>query len=117
MDPKTHTPRLNKYLTYFVESEVYKDKTGICDYGKTLVTAVFTEQREFLARKALADVDVQMTRIMDDLELTLKGERIDIRSYNDRVIDVLNAMTYIACCARNLPRSLEAIAYRRNNIL
>ena len=28
VDPKTHTPRLNKYLTYFVESEVYKDKTS-----------------------------------------------------------------------------------------
>ncbi len=107
---------LDNYIVNFVESVPYKDDANLYNSGKNAAIHVFAKHRGLLARKTLVDINLTMLKIRDDRNLS-RNEPIDLRAYNDRVIDVVNAMTYILCCAKNIPRSYSSIVKRRNNIL
>ena len=109
--------QFDNYAEYFVESQLYKDEIDLYDFGRTVTTHTFGRQRESFARKTLHGIKFTMMKVKEDRELSDKDEPIDLRAYNDRVIDIVNAMTYLLCCTRNLPRSYRSIVTRRNNKL
>jgi hypothetical protein len=115
-NPEVSREELDKYISDFIEAELYKDDVNVYQPGREAATKTFSEQRGRLARDTLRGLNLTMIKLQDDRELSGKAP-IDVRAYNDRTVDVVNGMTYIAACTQDVPRSHENITKRRNIVL
>lgn len=114
---KVKRSEFDGHLVCFNESKLYKDDLNLYPEGKDVGEDLFNEQRYRFAKKILKGMNIEIIKTKEDLEMSREFETIDLMSYNRRVIDIVNGMTYILCCARNIPKSYGSIGRKRNNVL
>jgi len=86
---------LDSFMYEFVESQPCIDKLDLCKYGREATTKAFSDYRGQLASGVLNGFD----------------------AYKGNAEEAVRAMTYVLCCARNLPRCYDSVMIRNLDAL
>ena len=109
--------QIDRCISKYLEKTLFKDETGIYAIGAEKSRDSFSVHRRDLAKEALNEIQDPSGKLIKYYKISCRDEPIDISAYNSRVRDIINLLTYVQCCAKDLPRSYRNIRHRQKNVL
>jgi hypothetical protein len=109
--------QLDRCISMYLERTFVKDETALCKpYGEKSKES-FGINRGHLGQQTFDEIRDPWEKLSDTRKVLTAGKQINFETYNSMIKEIVNLLTYVQCCANDLPRSYRNLEFRRKDRL